>query len=94
MSIIEGMKCSKCGGFNVSLDFDTNAVTCNDCKKTDKAKKFDLEEYKLNSIAQEEMDIARLKSKGTDVNITTKIKDVQELNKDLGVDNDFSKMGL
>lgn len=94
MSISEDMRCSKCGSYNVGLDFETNQITCTDCKKTDRAKRFDLEEYKLNSIAQEETDIARLKSKGTDVNITTKIKDVNDLNKDLGYENDFSQMGL
>jgi len=94
MSINEGMSCVKCGSYNVSLDFETNQVTCNDCKETNKAKKFDLEEYKLNEISKEETNIAKLKVQGTDINIITKIKDPMDLNKDLGIDNDFSNVGL
>jgi len=97
MSINEGMQCSKCGSYNVSLDFETNQATCNDCKETNQSKRFDLEEYRLNQIANEEGNIAKLKTYGTEVNITTKIKDPKQLNKDLGVDpdeNDFSRIGL
>lgn len=95
--INEGMKCLKCGGLDVSLDFDTNELICNNpsCKNTaiaNSKNRFDIEEYKQNKINEEENQINRLKMSGTQINIKTKMKNIQDLNKD--INNDFSGIGL
>jgi hypothetical protein len=88
-----GMKCSKCGSFNVSLNMSTGKAECHEsnCNTIERPKQFNLDEYKNDSIEKEETNLNNMKVMGTDIKIEQKMKDAEELNKD---QNNFSSLGL
>ena len=84
---MEAYKCDKCGSFNLSFDLETGVKECNECKTTIKGKKFDIEEYRTNSISKEENEVNKMKIMGVDVKVDVTLDDPNEY-------NDFSHMGL
>lgn len=73
----EALMCRYCGGYNLSIDFETGLSTCNDCpsNKTEphKAKKIDLDEMRQAHIERTEEEIMRLKKSGVDIKLNTNI---------------------
>jgi len=83
----EALKCSNCGSFNIGMDLSTGQTECYDCHSHNKPKKFDMEEYKNDSIEREEETLNKLRVLGTQVKIDPKTPDQKDL-------NDFSRLGL
>jgi hypothetical protein len=78
---LQAMQCRYCGGFNVSIDFETGKLTCNDCPPNKqiphRGKLVDLEEMKMKSIEQEEEAMQKAKQAG----IETKVNPIKDFNK-------------
>jgi len=73
-------KCPKCGGMNISLDISTGKKTCIDCQKDIKAKKVDIEEYRLDNVRKEEERFEALKQQGVQINIDVKRDKISDEN--------------